>query len=53
MLTECGNLPTPELLEKIRHEFGLEQPFLVQYINGFMYLGHIVEVIPGGEVGKK
>ena len=29
MLTECGNLPTPELLEQTRHELGLDQPFLV------------------------
>ncbi len=28
MLTECGNLPTPELLEQTRHELGLDQPFL-------------------------
>ncbi|MGN0464821.1 MAG: nickel ABC transporter permease [Lachnospiraceae bacterium] len=33
MLTECGNLPTPELLEQTRHELGLDQPFLVQYKN--------------------
>lgn len=31
LLTECGNLPTPELLEQTRHELGLDQPFLVQY----------------------
>lgn len=31
MLTECGNIPTPELLEQTRHELGLDQPFLVQY----------------------
>ena len=31
MLTECGNLPTPELLEQTRHELGLDKPFLVQY----------------------
>ena len=31
MLTECGNLPTPELLEQTRHDLGLDQPFLVQY----------------------
>lgn len=30
MLTECGNLPTPES-EQTRHELGLDQPFLVQY----------------------
>ncbi len=33
MLTECGNLPTPELLEKTRAELGLNKPFLVQYEN--------------------
>lgn len=31
MLTECGNLPTPELLAKTRAELGLDKPFLVQY----------------------
>lgn len=31
MLTECGNIPTPELLAQTRHELGLDQPFLVQY----------------------
>ncbi len=31
MLTECGNLPTPELLEQTRHELGLDKPFLAQY----------------------
>lgn len=31
MLTECGNIPTPELLEQTRAELGLDQPFLVQY----------------------
>ena len=31
MLTECGNVPTPELLEKTRAELGLDKPFLVQY----------------------
>lgn len=33
MLTECGNLPTPELLAKTRAELGLDKPFLVQYGN--------------------
>ena len=33
MLTECGNIPTPELLEKTRAELGLDQPFLTQYGN--------------------
>lgn len=33
MLTECGNIPTPELLAKTRAELGLDKPFLVQYGN--------------------
>ena len=33
MLTECGNIPTPELLEQTRHELGLDKPFLAQYWN--------------------
>lgn len=31
MLTECGNIPTPELLAKTRAELGLDKPFMVQY----------------------
>lgn len=31
MLTECGNIPTPELLVQARHDLGLDRPFLVQY----------------------
>jgi peptide/nickel transport system permease protein len=31
MLTECGNLPTEELLAQTRAELGLDKPFLVQY----------------------
>lgn len=31
MLTECGNLPTPEALAKARADLGLDQPFLTQY----------------------
>lgn len=31
MLTECGNIPTPELLAKARADLGLDQPFLTQY----------------------
>lgn len=31
MLTECGNIPTPELLEQTRIELGLDKPFLIQY----------------------
>ena len=33
MLTECGNIPTQELLEKTRIELGLDKPFIVQYLN--------------------
>jgi len=33
MLTECGNLPTPELLEQTREEMGLNKPLHVQYGN--------------------
>lgn len=33
MLTECGNIPTPELLAKTREEMGLNDPFLIQYGN--------------------
>lgn len=33
MLTECGNVPTPELLAKTRTELGLDKPFLIQYGN--------------------
>lgn len=33
MLTECGNLPTQEMLEKAREEMGLNEPFLIQYGN--------------------
>lgn len=33
MLTECGNVPTPELLAKTRAELGLDKPFLIQYGN--------------------
>lgn len=31
MLTECGIIPTPELLEQTRQELGLDKPFLTQY----------------------
>lgn len=33
MLTECGNIPTPELLEKTRAELGLDKPFFIQYFS--------------------
>ena len=38
MLTECGNLPTPELLEQTRHELGLDRPMIVQYGDWLMDL---------------
>ena len=31
MLTECGHLPTPELLAQTRAELGLDKPFYIQY----------------------
>ena len=31
MLTECGIIPTPELLKQTRQELGLDKPFLIQY----------------------
>ncbi|EEY34030.1 nickel ABC transporter permease [Pseudoleptotrichia goodfellowii] len=31
MLTECGNIPTPELLAQTRAELGLDKPFYIQY----------------------
>mgnify|MGYP001031220336 CR=1 FL=1 len=32
-LTAAHIYPTPELLEQKRHEFGLDQPLLTQYMN--------------------
>lgn len=31
MLTDSGNIPTPELLAKVRADLGLDKPFLIQY----------------------
>lgn len=45
MLTECGNIPTPELLEQTRAELGLDKPFLVQY-------GNWVKGVLTGDMGK-
>ena len=45
MLTECGNIPTPELLEQTRAELGLDKPFAEQYCR---WAGHVVQ----GELGK-
>lgn len=33
MLSECGNIPTAELLAQTRHELGLDLPFHLQYLN--------------------
>lgn len=33
MLTECGHIPTPELLAQTRAELGLDKPFIEQYGN--------------------
>ena len=35
MLTECGNIPTPELVEQTRAELGLDKPFAEQYFKCF------------------
>ena len=45
MLTECGNLPTPELLEQTRAELGLDRPFAEQYCR---WAGNVLQ----GEMGK-
>lgn len=31
MLADSGNIPSPELLAKVRAELGLDKPFLIQY----------------------
>ena len=51
MLTECGNLLTPELLEQTRHDLALIRSFAHQI--AVMYLGNIVEVIPGEDVTER
>ena len=40
MLTECGNLPTPELLEQTRAELGLDRPFAEQYCRSCITRGN-------------
>lgn len=45
MLTECGNIPTPELLEKTRAELGLDKPFHIQY---FRWLKGVIS----GDMGQ-
>ena len=45
MLTECGNIPTPELLEQTMAELGLDKPFLVQY-------GNWLKGVLTGDMGK-
>ena len=34
MLTECGNIPTPELLAQTRAELGLDKPFFGHTAHG-------------------
>ena len=45
MLTECGNIPTPELLAQTRAELGLDKPFYIQY-------GKWLFSVLGGDFGK-
>lgn len=45
MLTQCGVIPTPELLEKTRAELGVDRPFGEQY---FTWLGKMVR----GDMGE-
>ena len=45
MLTECGNIPTPELVEQTRAELGLDKPFAEQYFKWASNVAH-------GEFGK-
>ncbi len=33
MLTAQGSAPTPDLVEAVRHEMGLDQPAYIQYLN--------------------
>lgn len=33
MLSECGNIPSPELLAQTRAELGLDKPFMEQYLS--------------------
>lgn len=50
MLTECGNVPTPELLAQTRAELGLDKPFLVQYGD---WLGNVLHLDLGMSYSKK
>lgn len=45
MLSECGHIPTPELVEQTRAELGLDRPFAEQYCR---WAGHVLQ----GEMGK-
>lgn len=45
MLTECGHIPTPELLAQTRAELGLDKPFLEQY-------GTWCYSVASGDMGK-
>ena len=45
MLTECGHIPTPELLAQTRAELGLDKPFIEQY-------GSWCYSVASGDMGK-
>lgn len=45
MLTECGHIPTPELLAQTRAELGLDKPFIEQY-------GTWCYSVASGDMGK-
>ncbi len=40
MLTAEGNAPTPDLVEAVRHEMGLDQPAYIQYLNWLVGMFH-------------
>src|SRR5262245_11057107 len=46
-LLRAGRQPSPELIEQIRHNFGLDKPKPVQFIN---YIGDILPFIGGNGV---
>ncbi|MCM3537363.1 nickel ABC transporter permease subunit NikB [Priestia endophytica] len=40
-LTAAHIQPTDEILDQKRHEFGLDQPFFIQYVNSIMKIGQL------------
>ena len=40
MLTAQGSAPTPDLVEAVRHEMGLDQPAYIQYLNWLVGMLH-------------